>query len=399
MSVEVPDDWRVAKLGEVATLSGGTTPSKTNNAYWSEGTVPWATPTDITSLPMGRGRISATEAHVAELALKECSLKLNPPNTVLMTSRATIGYAVINDLPMATNQGFLNFRCSDDLDPEFLCHWLNSNRNLLTAAAGGSTFKELSRGTAKLLPILLPTLDEQQRIAEVLRFADDVLSLSDQKARQAEATLVAYLAEAFAQAVPEEGAGSALEDVLSHIFDYRGVPPPKASAGVPLLTAKNVRAGYLDPEPREFIAEEDYESWMRRGLPTAGDVMFTTEAPLGNVAAFPSYRAALGQRTLTLRPKLDRLAADYLRWLLLSPNGQALIQSHATGSTAKGIKQSTFRKLRFNIPTLDEQAKVGAACEAIWGVVIGARDQISTMRRLRAMLSDDLLSGRVRVPA
>ena len=126
MSGEVPEGWRHAKLGEVAALSGGTTPSKTNDTYWADGTVLWATPSDITSLPLGRSRIAVTEAHIAEIALKECSLKLNPPGTVLMTSRATIGYAAINDVPMATNQGFLNFTCLDGCDPEFLCHWLNA---------------------------------------------------------------------------------------------------------------------------------------------------------------------------------------------------------------------------------------------------------------------------------
>lgn len=174
MSGELPEGWCLTKLGEIAALSGGTTPPKSNDAYWTQGDVPWATPSDITSLPLGQARIAATEAHVAELALKECSLKLNPIGTVLMTSRATIGYAVINDVPMTTNQGFLNFACSDDCDPQFLCHWLNANRGLLTAAAGGSTFKELSRGTAKLLPISLPPLDEQRRIAEVLRSVDEV---------------------------------------------------------------------------------------------------------------------------------------------------------------------------------------------------------------------------------
>jgi len=304
-------------------------------------------------------------------------------------------------VPALLNQRVLKIRSSqpDLLDEDYLFYRIQSDLAHLETVISGTTVKHLSVKDIRRLEWHLPPLDEQRRIAEVLRSVDDALSLVEQQARQAEMALSAYSAGAFAGAVLNDDGGIALEDLLSHVIDYRGVPPPKSAAGVPLLTAKNVRFGYLDPEPREFIAEEDYDSWMRRGLPTAGDVMFTTEAPLGNVANFPNYRAALGQRTLTLRPKRDRLTSDYLKWLLLSPNAQDLIQRHATGSTAKGIKQSTFRKLRFNVPTLDEQVAVGVACEAVWAIVVEARDQISIMRDMRSMLSKDLLSGRVRVPA
>lgn len=172
---ELPRGWRSLRLGDVARLGGGTTPSRNDAGYWDGGTIPWATPSDITSLPSGLGTIDQTESMVSERALAECSLPLNPPGTVLMTSRATIGYAAINTVPMTTNQGFITFRAGEDLDPEFLLQWLIAQRPNLVAAAGGSTFKELSRGTAKLLPILMPPIDEQRRIAEVLRSVDDAI--------------------------------------------------------------------------------------------------------------------------------------------------------------------------------------------------------------------------------
>lgn len=173
---EVPQGWRSLRLGDVARLGGGTTPSRNKAGYWDGGTTPWATPSDITSLPSGVSTIDSTENLVSEQALAECSLQLNPPGTVLMTSRATIGYAAINTVPMTTNQGFITFSAGQDLDPAFLLHWLTAQRANLVAAAGGSTFKELSRGTAKLLPILLPPLDEQLRIAEVLRSVDEAIA-------------------------------------------------------------------------------------------------------------------------------------------------------------------------------------------------------------------------------
>jgi type I restriction enzyme, S subunit len=398
----VPDGWRSCKLGEVAVLGGGTTPSRAVEAYWLDAAIPWATPSDITSLPIGVSSISETESRVSDWAMAECSLPLNPPGTVLMTSRATIGFAAINAVPMTTNQGFITFKAGECLDPAFLLHWLTASRSDLVAAAGGSTFKELSRGTAKLLPVLLPPLDEQQRIAEVLRSVDEAIAASQATLQQSEVALSALSDDLFAATMSgddSEWGQYALEDMLENIIDYRGVPPPKADSGIPLLTAKNVRFGYLDFEPREYIAAKDYDSWMRRGLPSAGDIMFTTEAPLGNVAEFPDIKAALGQRTLTLVPKPGKLDPKFLKWLLLSKPAQALIWSHATGSTAKGIKQRTFRKLKFGFPSLDEQVRIAQLLENIGAARDAAKRSNEAYAAMKAHLMADLLSGRVRMPA
>ncbi len=393
-----PEGWAECRLGEVAVLGGGTTPSKAEPLYWDNGMVPWATPTDITKLPAGVSRIGSTEMMVSELALQACSLPLNPPGTVLMTSRATIGFVAINDVAMTTNQGFITFRSNGRADPSFLLQWLVANRELLVSASGGSTFKELSRSTAKLLPISLPPIREQRRIADVLRSVDEVGKVNEEVCRATEKLLAAYLSASFAESLDDE-AGRPIEELLTRIIDYRGVPPPKSADGIPLITAKNVRIGYLDQEPREFIAERDYDSWMRRGVPSPGDILFTTEAPLGFVAEFPSYKAALGQRTITLVANPARVERKYLKWLLLSPSVQKLIRRHATGSTAKGIKQSTFRKLRVNIPLLEEQRRIAAGCEDVWSALEMARVSGARHSATRSKVVADLLSGRVRVPA
>ena len=86
------------------------------------------------------------------------------------------------------------------------------------------------------------------------------------------------------------------------LIDYRGRTPKKTDAGVKLITAKNVKLGYLQEKPEEFIAEDNYEVWMRRGIPNFGDVIFTTEAPLANVAQSNTYdKVAFAQRTIVIQ--------------------------------------------------------------------------------------------------
>ena len=91
-----------------------------------------------------------------------------------------------------------------------------------------------------------------------------------------------------------------LAEYMEAIIDYRGKTPRKTSSGIPLITAKVVKGGRIEP-PDEFIDAADYADWMRRGIPRAGDVVITTEAPLGEVAQLPAGRIALAQRLIALR--------------------------------------------------------------------------------------------------
>lgn len=150
-----------------------------------------------------------------------------------------------------------------------------------------------------------------------------------------------------------------LENWMAAIIDYRGKTPEKTSYGIPLVTAKIVKSGRIE-KPEEFIAEEAYEQWMRRGIPKAGDVVLTTEAPLGEVAQLDGRRVALAQRIITLRGKPDILDNAYLKFALQSKPIQEQLHGRASGSTVTGIKQSELRKLQLTFPSLKEQRRVAA---------------------------------------
>ncbi len=148
-----------------------------------------------------------------------------------------------------------------------------------------------------------------------------------------------------------------LEDSMAAIIDYRGKTPQKTSWGIPLVTAKVVKRGRIET-PDEFIAPDDYGSWMRRGMPIAGDVVMTTEAPLGEIAQLGTERIALAQRLITLRGKPDILDNTFLKFLMMSADVQDQLLARATGTTVLGIKQSELRKITLTLPTLPEQRTI-----------------------------------------
>ncbi|MEI6138783.1 MAG: N-6 DNA methylase [Mariniphaga sp.] len=148
-------------------------------------------------------------------------------------------------------------------------------------------------------------------------------------------------------------------DELCLFIDYRGKTPTKTPNGIRLITAKNVRKGYIDIEPQEFIAINDYDNVMTRGIPQKNDVLFTTEAPLGNVALLElEEKISLAQRIILLRPKNTKLLSSFLVHILLDSSTVARIENYATGSTVLGIKQSNLRELQIALPSLQEQTLI-----------------------------------------
>jgi len=164
-----------------------------------------------------------------------------------------------------------------------------------------------------------------------------------------------------------------LEDVIQRFIDYRGKTPKKTTEGIPLVTAKIVKAGKI-LEPNEYIAEEDYDTWMTRGLPEIDDVVLTTEAPLGEVALIKNSNVALAQRIITLRGKTEYVHNPFLKYYLQSSQGQYELDSRASGTTVFGIKAAVLRKVPVTLPPLPEQ-------KAIASVLSSLDDKIDLLHR------------------
>ncbi|MFD2360701.1 restriction endonuclease subunit S [Saccharococcus thermophilus] len=177
---EIPEEWEVKNISEVAKVVSGGTPSKQISEYWENGTIPWATPTDITS--NDNKYISTTQSMITESALRNSSANLLPVGSVLMTSRATIGPRCINTVPMATNQGVKSFICDPDvLHNEYLYYLIDKIKDQFIALASGSTFLEISKSALENFKIPVPPIEEQIEIAKILSSVDEKMSVEKVK--------------------------------------------------------------------------------------------------------------------------------------------------------------------------------------------------------------------------
>ena len=150
-----------------------------------------------------------------------------------------------------------------------------------------------------------------------------------------------------------------LIDICEYV-DYRGKTPIKTDHGIFLVTAKNIKFGYIDYESsQEYILEEDYEEVMRRGKPEIGDVLITTEAPCGNIAQVNICDIALAQRIIKYRGHKNVIDNTYLKHYMLSSCFQMILQEKISGGTVKGIKGSILHQQYIGFPKFDEQLKIG----------------------------------------
>ena len=156
-----------------------------------------------------------------------------------------------------------------------------------------------------------------------------------------------------------------MEDALEAIIDYRGKTPQKSESGIPTLSAKSVKNNLIDYNNCYYISQEEYNRFMVRGFPKKGDILLTTEAPLGMAAKLDRDDIAIAQRLLTLRGKENILDNDYLLYFLQSTKGQHLLKSHETGTTVTGIKQAVFRKLEISIPDIEDQRKIATILSSL----------------------------------
>lgn len=156
-----------------------------------------------------------------------------------------------------------------------------------------------------------------------------------------------------------------LEENLEVILDYRGKTPQKSEKGRVTLSAKSVKMGYIDYSNIYYVSEETYSKFMTRGLPKKGDILLTTEAPLGCVAELKDDSVCLAQRLITLRGKKEKLNNKYLLYYLQSPRGQYELLSKATGTTVQGIKRTEFSKVKILMPSLEKQNKIASILSSL----------------------------------
>lgn len=212
-------EWKTYKLGDVAQIIGGGTPSTTKEDFWN-GTIGWLTPRDLTGYSFKY--ISKGERNITEEGLRNSSARLMPKGTVLMTSRAPIGYIAIAGDELCTNQGFKSFIVDEDkIHNEYLYYLLKSNIDRIKSLGTGSTFAEVSASILRSFEIEIPDIQTQKEIAQILTSLDDKIELNLQMNQTFEAMAQAIFKEWFVDFKFPKMSEPLINDDLSDDLDLK----------------------------------------------------------------------------------------------------------------------------------------------------------------------------------
>lgn len=339
--------------------------------------------------------------------------------------RPYLAKCVVADTDGVCSSEFLVLSPADDVVPAYL------NATMLMQefidAVDASTYgAKMPRADWEFIGqqrLPLPPPDEQQAIADYLDTEtariDDLIREKEELIGLLREWRQSVIAEAVTKGLDKTAAMKPsgvpwLGDIPSHwdavgmtkkiasIVDYRGKTPEKVDQGVFLVTAKNIREGFIDYDvSQEFVSVDDYEEVMRRGKPDIGDVLFTTEAPLGNVALVNRTDIALAQRVIKFKGIPQTLDNSFLMYWLLSRYMQEQLSSWSSGSTAEGIKSGRLVRLPLALPPFNEQQAIADYLDdetaKIDALITHTQEEIALLKELRAATIADAVLGRVDV--
>ena len=222
----------------------------------------------------------------------------------------------------------------------------------------GATRQKLTQAAMRQMVIPYRDMTEQLQIIE--KISQIVRSIEK---RKEELQLLDQLVKS---RFIELFAGVEAEDTLQNLctfIDYRGKTPEKVESGLPFITAKNIRMHHMSFDTLEYISKETYDRVMTRGFPQIGDVVFTTEAPLGNVCRIPFIETEfyIGQRIITMQT--ERLEPAYLEYALSSDEFKRKIAEKSSGSTVTGIRSKLLEQLTIPVPPRAQQQQFAAFVE------------------------------------
>lgn len=285
----------------------------------------------------------------------------------------------------------------------------------------GSTRDKLTQADLNNISLRLPSVEEQRTIAAFLDYEtariDRLIAQQQRLIELLKEKRQAVISHAVTKGlnpnapmkdsgvewlgqVPKHWIVAGFKKYIEPIVDYRGKTPTKTESGVFLVTARNIKNGSIDYHlSEEFISEDDYEEVMRRGKPKLGDVLFTTEAPLGEVAQVDNESIALAQRIIKFRGLRDILDCSYLKLFIQSTEFQHGLMTFATGSTALGIKSDRLGYLKQLVPPISEQSQiveVVAKHAMQFGKLIDiANKAIQLMQERRTALISAAVTGKI----
>ena len=392
--------WKECKLGDIAEVIGGGTPSTSKKEYWN-GDIPWLTPRDLTGY--NRTYISKGERGISELGLKYSSTRILPEGSVLITSRAPIGYVALAENPICTNQGFkslvLNRNIASNL---FVYYWIKSNVEYLKSVGTGTTFEEISGSVVKDLDILLPPLPEQKAIAAVLSSLDDKIDLLHRQNKTLEAMAETLFRQWFVEEADEGWEEGKISDLC--IVITKGTTPTTlghqfTETGINFVKAESITdTGDFIWNKFAKISDETH-IFLNRSILQEGDILCSIAGTIGRVAITTNdiLPANTNQAIAILRVDNKKCFPEFIYLFMKSALFREIMDGKIVHAVQPNLSLGEIGNSTLKIPPFSYLMNFKNVVQPIFAKKNENYNQIRTLAKLRDTLLPKLMSGEVRV--
>lgn len=349
--------WKLKALSEVTEIIGGGTPKTNIKDYW-DGDIVWLSPTDLPAI----GEIAAvnnSKSKITQEGLHKSSAKLLPKGTVVFSSRASIGKIGITEVELATNQGFTNFVCKEEVDNYYLAYALRRYTNEIAALSNSTTFAEVSKSSLKAFTIPVPPISEQKQIVDRLnnlfKRIDNSISLVETNIDNTLHLLTASLNVVF-----EDLVGNHDQRPLG-TFDkiVSGGTPLRSNVhywggNIPWITSGELNQTYINTS-KEFITELGLKNSNAKLFPKGTLLcgMYDTAAMKMSILDF---EATCNQAIVGVKPKEDELDVLFLKYQLeyLKP----VVLEQRQGVRQQNLNAAKIKAIQITVPPLDTQHRI-----------------------------------------
>ncbi|MCB4764246.1 MAG: restriction endonuclease subunit S [Sulfurovum sp.] len=387
-------EWREYKISDIADVIGGGTPKTSVDEYWN-GDIPWLAPRDLTGYD--KVYISHGDRFITEEGLKKSSTKLMPKGSVLLTSRAPIGYVAIAQNEICTNQGFKSLVPKKDLCySEFLYYWIKSNVDYLQQLGTGTTFTEISGSVVKNIDILLPPLKEQKAIAEVLSSLDDKIDLLHRQNKTLEALAQTLFRQWFIEDAKDEWEEKPLKEICEIKNGFAFKSKDYKDIGRVIVRTKNFNNGFVNLDDVVYIDLEEEQEYIKYKLQQYDFLLVMVGASIGKSSIVTSdILPALQNQNMWNFRSLGNISQHYLNFALKNIVQENL--GSASGSARDFFQKGQFYKFLITIPDKEKLNIFDEYANNTYNKLEVNRKQIKTLENMRNTLLPKLMSGEVRV--
>lgn len=384
MSGEVPDTWAVKTVGEIASITMGQSPPSSTVSDDGDG------------LPFIQGNAEFGARYPKPRQFAADCPKVVEGGDILLSVRAPVGEVNVAPERLCIGRGLAGLRPTEG-DHDFLYYALGGLAPVFARLSQGSTFDAINGKDLRSIPLLVPPLDEQRRIAEVLRSVDEAIAANEAVAMQANCAFQATLAELIGNVLAHwETArlGQIAELTLGKMLDKE----KNKGELRPYLANINVRWGAFDMNDLRHMRFEERER-ERYGL-RCGDIVMCEGGEPGRCALWIDEGADMMiQKALhRIRPHKG-VDSRYLYYALVHGVRSGAYDEYMTGSGIKHLPGNQLAKVEVSLPPFDEQRQIAETLCAVEQAAMARQTAFDHARELKANLMSDLLSGRVRVPA